>query len=73
MSEFAGEVDSDLEQFDDPLCEEVKVSADLRRWDPGPSVSSTPTSQRRAPGPPDNTPQCEGVRVGRRGCWPDLP
>lgn len=46
MSEFVGEVESDLEEFDDQLCEEVKVSADLSRWDP--SVSSTPTSQRRA-------------------------
>lgn len=48
MSEFIGEVDSDLEKFDDPLCEEVKVSADRGRRDPGPSASSTPTSQRRA-------------------------
>lgn len=38
MSQLVGEVDSDLEQSDDGLCEEVSV--DLSRWDRGPSISS---------------------------------
>lgn len=49
----AGEVDSDLEH-----CEEVKVSADLRRWDPEAERFLDTHVAAPRPGPPDNTPQC---------------
>lgn len=46
MSQSLSKFNSDLEEFEVQLCEDVEVSAEFSRWDPGPSVSSTPTLQR---------------------------